>query len=167
MSKNKSGYVMDVIGRQEAGKSPFIKSLYRQSLYYKYKRSCVLDIENEYDHNEHTIFTDLDLFKKHLETAKAQFIIIEEATTFVASFKDFDLQKLCVKIAHNNNVCIFVFHTLMDAPKSLLNKSRYIALFDTLDDEKDIKSQRNRYYNFFMMKNKPVIIDNYNLCVIT
>lgn len=160
-AKRKSGFVLSIIGRQECGKTPVIKKLVENS---KFKRVIVYDPNYEYS-DTYSLFHSLEIFRDFIFKAEKSFIIVEEATSFLSSFKDIQLQDLCVKIAHKNNICIFVFHTLMDAPKSILNKSRNIILFATLDDANDIKTQRNRYFKFFSLpnENKPVFIDNYNI----
>lgn len=162
--KPKNGFVIPIIGRQECGKTPFIKWFLKQS---GFMNSIVNDVNREYEPELFTLF-----YGEHEEYIKIIsyetlinhcFIIHEEAGEYFYGKTDEETKKVCGRIAHNINIYAPIFLTLDDCPKGVLKKSRYIALFDTLDDEKDIKSNRYRYYQFFIMKEKPLLIDNYNL----
>lgn len=160
----KEGYVFSVIGRVQSGKTPIIKIIIEKS---EFKNVIIYDSHgDEYDKEKYTIFYNIEIFRNYVMDKKFCFIVYEEATTFLSNYKDLEIQKICTDIAHNNNVGCFVFHSMTDAPKSVLNKSRYIILLPTLDDEKDVKNMRNRYYESFLEVREtklPVVIDNYKI----
>lgn len=162
-NKVKGGFVITVIGRQQSGKTPVIKGLIKK---INFRRKAVLDIEYEYDPEEFKIFRDPTNYKHFILFCRKYLLVTEEATTFVEASRDLNLTTVCTQIAHRHNIIIFVFHSLMDAPKSILNKSKYIHLLPTLDDEKDVKNSRNRYYKLFLKVRKlrrGVWLNNYNL----
>ncbi len=161
----KSGFVISIIARQEWGKSPVVKRLIQ---HFAFKRNILFDPQREYDPLKFSLFRDPQIFKKYIGDKFKCFIGVEEATTFVQAHKDEDWTAFCVNIAHRNCVGVFVFHSMIDAPKSILNKSRFVYIGHTMDDESDIKSSRKRYYPYYMKAKKLrlgefIIVDNYKI----
>lgn len=156
----KIGANIVVVGRQGAGKTPWIKKLMKG---LKYPNNVVFDYRGEYDSNI-TVFRNFKAMLHYLPTLKGSFIVIEEATAFINSFKSMQLTDLMIGIQHNRNVCVWVFHALDDVPPYVLRLSQYIYLFPTNDDGEKLKQQRPAFYPYYlkaMKTKKPVLIDNY------
>lgn len=156
----KQGYNIVVIGRQGSGKTPITKQLMEAS---KYRNKVVFDYRGEYGDNV-TVYRSFASIKPKLPYIRGSFIVLEEATAFVNSFKSMELTDLMIGIQHNKNVCVWIFHSLSDAPPFILRLSRYIVLLPTNDDTEKIKTQRPFFYDYLLRANKekkPVFIDNY------
>lgn len=152
---NKVGGVICVIGGTGTGKTPFVKKLLAQS---NFLNKLVYDPRREYSLDDYTVFYKLKYFKEKVSEARGAAIVVEEATGFISSFKDIELTEWMIASEHNNNFVVFVFHTLMDAPKYVLNKCKFVQLFKTGDEPKDVMLNRARFYDYFMNENKPVTI---------
>lgn len=157
----KTGAVIVMVGRQHAGKTPFIKKMMDAG---NFRSNVVLDVRREYDAERFTIFYNFATFKEYLPNIKGSFIVIEEATAFIASYKDLALTDMLIGVEHNKNTIVFVFHALGDVPPYVLRFCRYIILFETNDDPELIKQSKPRFYPYLAMPkshDKPLIIDNY------
>jgi hypothetical protein len=162
--QNKTGVSIVVVGAPGAGKTPTIKSL------IKSKNVIVYDPRYEYS-EDYILFRKYGYFRKYITTNEIEksTIIIEEATSFIGSFKESELAELLISIEHHNNTLITVFHSLADCPKFFLRLCKFVILFRTNDDAKFIKSQRANYYDYFLRakKNGPIYIDNSKLSIKT
>lgn len=153
----KAGDVIVIIGRQGSGKTPIAKERMNKS---GYKNKVVFDYRNEYG-DDVTTFKTFAGIKKALPKLQGSFIIVEEATAFISSFKSFEIADLLMGIQHNRNICCFLFHSLLDTPPYILRMSRYIILLPTNDDATKVKAARAALYPYFMNPKKPIVIDNY------
>ena len=153
----KTGAVIIIIGRQGSGKTPTIKRLMEAG---NFRSNVVLDIRHEYDETKYTVFYTYSGFKTYLPQIRGAFIVVEEATAFIASYKDLELTDMLIGVEHNKNTMVFAFHSCDDVPPYLLRFSRYIVLLDTNDDPEKVKRNRPKLFPYLSMK-KPVIIDNY------
>ena len=154
-NQSKAGAIIILIGRQHSGKSPIAKRLAAQSVY---KNKIVLDLRKEYDSNEFTIFYNIASFKKLLAWIKNSFIIVEEATTFINSYKNFSFVEAAAGVEHNANTIIFIFHSVADAPHYLLRLARYVILLPTNDDRERIKRSHPKIYPY-LGKKEDIYID--------
>lgn len=142
----KIGGCITVIGGTGTGKTPYIKSLLAEQ---RPKNVVIYDPRDEYG-DQYTVFTKFKYFKEFISDAKHCHIVIEEATGVVGSWRDIELQEWMIASEHRNCIIIFVFHTLLDAPKFILNKSKYVKLFPTGDEPKDVQRDRNKYFPHFL-----------------
>lgn len=154
--KNKTGGVITIIGRQGSGKTPIIKELIKAS---KYKNVVVRDVRREYD-SAYTLFHKGSNFKQAFPQFENCFIVVEEATGFLNSFKDMDMEEQLIAVEHKRNTLVFAFHSLMDAPPYILRLSKFIILLDTNDDPDVIFKSRKAFYKY-LTKPKPFYINNY------
>jgi hypothetical protein len=159
MTKVKTGAVILLIGRQHSGKTPIIKRLAKQS---GFSNKVVYDRQKEYDVKEWTTFYSVANFKEFIYEAKNCFIVCEEATGFINSFKDMEFTDLLISIEHNNNILVCVFHSLMDAPTYILRLARFMVLLNTNDDPKVVERQRPKFFPYLNNK-KDVFLDLNNL----
>lgn len=158
--KSKIGAVICVIGRQGSGKTPVTKRLADNS---GFKNIAVYDPRREYDANKYTLFYTLTNFKKFLKRAKNTFIIVEEATGFIGGYKDLETwTDEIIGIQHKNNILVFIFHSLSDAPAYILRLSRFVVLLKTNDEAEVIKQSRPKFFKF-MNKEGDQYIDVNNL----
>lgn len=153
--KVKTGSVIIIIGYQGSGKTPIAKNLALQS---GFKNKIVFDCRHEYDETIFTQFVNFNNFKNHLQTAKNSFIIFEEATGYIGSFRDLELTDLLIGVEHNRNTIVFLFHSIKSVPLFMLELSRFIILLPTNDSPEFIKVQRPIIYPYINLK-KPVFID--------
>lgn len=154
-SKIKSGAIILIIGRQHSGKSPIAKRLATES---NKKNKIVLDFRHEYDSTKFTVFYSIEKFKKLLSWITGSFIIVEEATTFINSFKDFSFVEAAAGVEHKNNTIVFLFHSIADAPKYLLRLSRFVILLPTNDDKDLVKRSHPKLFPY-MGEAGDVLID--------
>jgi GTPase SAR1 family protein len=158
-NKNKIGVSFLIVGRQGSGKSPIAKRLAANS---GFKNKVVLDIRNEYSHDDFTIFTNIEIFRKKLIDFKNTFIIIEEATIFLMAYKQQDVASLLVGIQHNRCVCVFLFHSLLDVPDYILRLSNYMILLPTNDEPEKVRTMRPKFYNYLSQNKKEDIYIDLN-----
>ncbi len=145
----KNGASIVYIGRQGAGKTPAVKTLAEGS---GFDNLVAYDPNREYDPETYTVFYSLETFKRFLVSDECRecFIIIEEATTFLSGFRDFEISDMIVKIQHKLNVCAFLFHSYIDASPFVLTKSRFAVLMPTNDEPKDVERARAKFYKYYL-----------------
>ena len=156
----KAGENIIIIGRQGSGKTPITKQLMEKS---GYQNKVVFDYRGEYGEDV-TVYKTFAGIKPKLPYLRGCFIVIEEATAFVNSFKSLELTDLMVGIQHNKNICVWIFHSLADTPPFILRLARYIILLPTNDDPEKVKTSRPFFYPYLqkaLKTKKQVIIDNY------
>lgn len=151
-NKPKLGYVIDIIGRQGSGKTVVIK---REAQESGFDNIVAYDPRKEYNEESNypisaSVFYSLIAFKNFCKTAKNCFIICEEATGFVNSFKDMEFTDFLIAVQHNCNVIAFVFHSLSDTPAYILRLSRFVILLKTNDEPEVIKTARPKFYPFLL-----------------
>jgi hypothetical protein len=146
----KVGCTIIVVGRMGTGKSPTIKDLWQQS---GMKNKIVYDRRREYP-DDWTRFLSLEKFQMKWTEFTDSFIVVEEATGFVNSFKEKELTDILIGIEHNRNILVFVFHSLTDTPPYIQRLARFMYLFPTNDNEKTIKTSRDELYFHFMAAGK-------------
>lgn len=151
----KTGVAIVLIGYQGSGKTPRIKELMKTA---NMPNNIAFDPRGEYDPNEFTIFHNFKVFKDFIFKVKNSFIIFEEATGYIGSFSDIELQNLLIGVEHNRNIIVFAFHSIKRCPLFLLELSRFIILLDTQDSPESVKRDRPLLYPYMNMK-KPVLID--------
>lgn len=141
----KTGSVILIVGRQGSGKTPVARRLAMDS---NFKNRVVLDVNKEYDSDEFTVFYNFENYRRFLNIARNSFLITEEATIFLSGQKEADIAQSVVRIQHANNVLVFLFHSLMDAPPYLLRLAEFMILLPTNDDPEIIKRQRPKFFQY-------------------
>ena len=92
----KAGENIVIVGRQGSGKTPLTKQLMEKS---GYKNKVVFDYRGEYG-DQVTVFRSFQAIKPKLPYIRGSFIVLEEATAFVNSFKSMELTDLMIGIQH-------------------------------------------------------------------
>jgi hypothetical protein len=141
----KMGAVILIIGRQGSGKTPVTQ---REAEASGFDNLVVYDPRKEYDLEKYTIFYKLSTFKKFITTARNCFIICEEATGFVNSFKDMEFTDFIIGVQHNCNIIVFIFHSLSDAPTYILRLCRFVVLLRTNDEPEVIQKNRPKFFPY-------------------
>lgn len=141
--KIKNGCFIVIIGKMKSGKSPIAKKFAENS---GYKNLIVYDHRREYDENKYTLFYSFSKFKKYFPLIKKSFVIVEEATVFVNSFKDDALTDVITGIEHNLNTVVFLFHSLRQTPPYMLDYANYVIFTSPFDNPNMFKSKGVEHY---------------------
>lgn len=156
---------MVVVGYIGSGKTPYTKELASKS---GFKNVVVYDRRKEYDVKKFTIFYSVEYFREFLKTLQDSFIIVEEATGFVAAYKDMEWSDFIVGIEHNRNILCLLFHSIADTPDYVIRNTEFFALFPTYDDARKVELKSSRLFPYFMKERKknakgwniPILVNN-------
>lgn len=129
-----------VIGSTGSGKSFFIKKKLLPPAVKKGYALQLFDINNEYtDFQNNYKFVGIDDFLQKSQNLTNSLILFEEATIFFNTTANgsTNLMSLNVRKRHQNNILIFVFHSLRQVPVYLFDFCNFVTLFKT-NDRNDI-----------------------------
>lgn len=133
------GFVILVVGRKDAGKTTYTKTLVRTTG----KKLRVFDYKGDWTGKRELDFDGFIETAKHLTDT---FIVVEESTSFLSSDKrDKRIMDLVTGASHASNVITFLFHSWRSVPVYLLDFIDYRVCFKTNDDEGLIR-EKFRYF---------------------
>lgn len=144
-------YAFMIIGMTGQGKSDFVKNL------IKGKPSHIFDINNEYHYPRinvdaqgnkarvqfsegeaklitRHILMEEDKFISECVAKKKTYCVFEDATGFFNGKIPSNLKRMIVGKRHTENVYLFLFHSIQDAPPALVRLCNYVVLFKTNDE---------------------------------
>jgi Ni2+-binding GTPase involved in maturation of urease and hydrogenase len=126
-----------VVGCTGSGKTYFVKSLIKN---VNPKNIIVYDVNDEYkDVYPYPFEPDIDKFLSGCLHKRGKVMIFEDATSFFAvQGRSDEMIKLLIAKRHTKNTIILIFHSFGDVPRYLFRKCTDIAIFKTLDGEKDV-----------------------------
>ena len=152
-------YNILVVGMTGQGKSPFIQN-------YIAGRNCfVFDVGNEYGARtkyrgqtplglSNNVFAprarqiDLNVkgFIQNCLRKQNTICVFEEATIFFKGYIPDELRRVMLSKLFNNNVNIFVFHSIRTIPPDVMSYVNYVVLFKTGDEPYQVE---NKYPSLF------------------
>lgn len=162
-------YNILVIGMTGQGKSPFIQK-------YIEGRNCyVFDIQNEYGERPkypggvtfnlpnnvnapraRYIPGSVNEFVSNCSRRRNTVCVFEEATIFFKGYVSEQTRSLMVSKLFNNNVNVFVFHTIRNVPPDIRDLVDYVVLFKTADQYKEVKGKFESIYEYYdKLKKQP------------
>lgn len=153
-NKVRSPVVCAIISKMGGGKTTLAKQLLADSGMI----GCILDPNYEYSEDDNIVFHSFKHFKTFLPKAENSFIVIEEATMFINSFKELDIVQLIVQVRHRRNAIVLIFHSLEDFPPYIERLCTHVILLDLNYDLKKLEQSRPKYVPYVAMP-KPVYID--------
>lgn len=141
-----------VIGKTESGKSTWVK---KELEHVPTKNQFIFDYQGEYKNSSG--IKDFDTFVSHAIRLKNSVIVFEEATVYITGHNiQKNVKDLLVSKSshHNNNVLIFVFHSIRKVPVSLYEMTDLIVLFETNDRADEIRKFKNHILTARMLQLK-------------
>jgi len=144
MNNNSQGLAYVVVGKTKSGKTTFVRQEFAERVADPDK-VYVYDVGNEYGSGEFEgEFSD---WVEGLRGRKNSLIIIEEATMNLGSRSEMTsernkpLARAMTRKRHDNNLIIFVFHSLHRVPDSIVHFVDGWYIFRTLDNPKKVREK--------------------------
>lgn len=128
-----------IAGAKGTGKTTYIKDMLKkvnkEALY-------IYDVNREYGEFYNKPFVDVDEFIEMVKNVREAVIVFEEASFFFHN-KSFNREtvKILQRSRHTKNLCIFVFHSLRNVPRYIIDLINYYIIFKTNDTNKLIENK--------------------------
>lgn len=131
------GYGHIIVGATGTGKTTYVKSLLEKAKNAVY----VYDVNNEYKiHDE--VLPKFEVFTEKAAKLKCSVIVFEESTIFFSNRGTNQIvTDILVRKRHNENYIIFVFHSIRNIPRHILDLCNYITIFKTNDNPDIIRNK--------------------------
>ena len=129
-----NAHVILIVGTKGTGKTTKAKEIVSK---VTDKPKFVYDINVEY--SDSSILPDFQDFCEQMSEKDNSVILYEEATIFLsASHTNREVNKQLVRSRHQNNLFVFVFHSLRTVPRWIMDFADYLILFKTMDSAKNV-----------------------------
>jgi hypothetical protein len=155
-------YNMLVIGNPGEGKSPFVQK-------YIDGRNCfVFDLHNEYGlrvkypgqkplmlsnniNDKRARQTDFNMktFIQNCLRKQNTVCVFEDATFFFKGYVPDELRRVMLSRLFNNNVNVFIFHSIRTVPPDVMSYANYVILFKTGDEPYQVEDKYPSIYPYY------------------
>lgn len=132
-----------ICGQTGSGKTFYIENELLPEIILKKYDIFIFDVNNEYQIKNKYSFVGMDDFLEKVENIKNSCIVFEEATAFFNNrgAAGQTLINLIVRKRHQNNILVFVFHSLRQIPVYVFDFCNYLILFRTNDREDIVRNK--------------------------
>lgn len=127
-----SGKAIICVGGTGKGKTTFVKSRLR-----KVNKNAIhlYDVNNEYTEFYKGKFTTFETFTEKAAKITNAVIVFEESTIFFShTGSSQTIREILVRKRHTQNTIIFVFHSLRQIPRFIIDMCNYMVIFKTNDN---------------------------------